>query len=268
MKKFYIFIFCLFFIADDSIADNSIIVQSTTSTYNSGFYNYILPIINEKINIKAHVVSVGTGAALKNGANCDGDVVIVHSKKRELEFIEKGYGIKRNDLMYNDFVIVGPKINFAQIKDKDNPIIALTKIYNSKSLFVSRGDESGTHSKEKHLWEISKLNPLKFSGKWYRQTGSGMGATLNTAVGMGAYTLTDRATWINFQNKSNLSIITERSKLLSNQYGIILVNPKKCPNVKVKNATTFINWILSAEGQNTIKNFKIKNQNLFYPNIN
>ena len=265
MKKIYVFIFCLFFIVNHSIADNSIIVQSTTSTYNSGFYDYILPIIKTEINIKAHVVSVGTGAALKNGANCDGDIIIVHSKKRELEFIKNGFGLKRYDLMYNDFVIVGPKNNSAQVTNKDNPIIALTKIYNSKSFFVSRGDDSGTHSKEKYLWKISKLNPLKFSGKWYRETGSGMGATLNAASGMGGYTLTDRATWINFQNKLNMTIVTEKNDLLLNQYGIILVNPQKCPNVKVKNATKFINWILSEKGQSFIKNFKIKNQNLFYP---
>jgi len=268
MIKFYILISCIFFFAKNTIADNSIIVQSTTSTYNSGFYDYILPIIKAETNITAHVVSVGTGAALKNAANCDADVLIAHAKKRELEFVKKGFGIKRHNLMYNDFIIIGPKENPARINKKDNPITAFTKIYNSKSLFSSRGDESGTHFKEKSLWETANLDPTKFSGEWYRETGSGMGATLNLAAGMGAYTLADRATWINFQNKSDLFIAAEKNKRLFNQYGITMVNPVKCHNVKVKNAKTFINWLLSKKGQDMIRKFKIRNQHLFFPNAN
>ena len=268
MIKFYILISCIFFFAKNTIADNSIIVQSTTSTYNSGFYDYILPIIKAETNITAHVVSVGTGAALKNAANCDADVLIAHAKKRELEFVKKGFGIKRHNLMYNDFIIIGPKENPARINKKDNPITAFTKIYNSKSLFSSRGDESGTHFKEKSLWETANLDPTKFSGEWYRETGSGMGATLNLAAGMGAYTLADRATWINFQNKSDLFIVAEKNKHLFNQYGITMVNPLKCLNVKVKNAKTFINWLLSKKGQDMIRKFKIRNQHLFFPNAN
>lgn len=145
---------------------------------------------------------------------------------------------------------------------------AFTKIYNTQSFFSSRGDESGTHSKENVIWNISNLNPKKFSGKWYRETGSGMGATLNLAAGMAAYTLTDRATWINFQNKLDLFIVTENNEILFNQYGITLVNPKRCPNVKVNNSIKFINWLLSKKGQNTIRNFKIKDEYLFYPNAN
>ena len=268
MIKFYIFIFCIFLFAKNTIANDSIIVQSTTSTYNSGFYDYILPIIKVETNITAHVVSVGTGAALKNAANCDADVIIVHAKKRELEFVKKGFGIKRYNLMYNDFIIIGPKENPATINKTDDPITAFTKIYNSQSLFASRGDESGTHFKEKSLWETANLDPTKFSGEWYREIGSGMGATLNLASGMGGYTLTDRATWINFQNKSDLYITVEENKRLFNQYGITMVNPLKCPNVKVKNAKIFINWLLSKKGQDTIKQFKIGDHHLFSPNAN
>jgi tungstate transport system substrate-binding protein len=170
--------------------------------------------------------------------------------------------------MYNDFIIVGPKKNPAKINRTDSPVKAFTKIYNTQSFFSSRGDESGTNSKEKAIWNISNLNPQKFSGKWYRETGSGMGATLNLAAGMAAYTLTDRATWINFQNKLDLFIVTENNEILFNQYGITLVNPKRCPNVKVNNSIKFINWLLSEKGQNTIRNFKIKDEYLFYPNAN
>ena len=268
MKEFYIFFIYLLFLTKTVIADNSILVQSTTSTYNSGFYDYILPIIKKEINITANVVSVGTGAALKNAANCDGDILIVHSKERELDFVRKGFGVKRHNLMYNDFIIVGPKKNPAKINRTDSPVKAFTKIYNTQSFFSSRGDESGTNSKEKAIWNISNLNPQKFSGKWYRETGSGMGATLNLAAGMAAYTLTDRATWINFQNKLDLVRSGESNEILFNQYGITLVNPKRCPNVKVNNSIKFINWLLSKKGQNTIRNFKIKDEYLFYPNAN
>ena len=246
----------------------SLIIQSTTSTYNSGFYNYILPIVKSKINVDAHVVSVGTGAALKNASNCDGDVVIVHAKERELNFVKKGFGINRKDLMYNDFIIIGPKENPAQINDKDSPLEAFKKIFKTSSIFVSRGDDSGTHFKEMSIWKKTKLNPLKFSGRWYREAGSGMGATLNLANGMGAYTITDRASWINFNNKGELKMFTEKSDILFNQYGIILVNPARCPNVKSNIANKFIKWLTSPEGQTKIKAFKVKGEQLFFPNAN
>ena len=246
----------------------SLIIQSTTSTYNSGFYNYILPIVKSKINVDAHVVSVGTGAALKNASNCDGDVVIVHAKERELNFVKKGFGINRKDLMYNDFIIIGPKENPAEINDKDNPLEAFKKIFKTSSIFVSRGDDSGTHFKEMSIWKKTKLNPLKFSGRWYRETGSGMGATLNLANGMGAYTITDRASWINFNNKDELKMFTEKSDILFNQYGITLVNPARCPNVKFNIANKFIKWLTSPEGQTKIKAFKVKGEQLFFPNAN
>jgi tungstate transport system substrate-binding protein len=268
MFKLNIFILCLLLFPKISLGDTSIIVQSTTSTYNSGFYNYILPIIKSEINVVAHVVSVGTGAALKNAANCDGDVIIVHAKKRELDFVKKGFGLKRHNLMYNDFIIVGPKRNPAKINIIDDPIKAYTKIYKTSSIFISRGDDSGTHFKEMNIWKQANLNPIKFSGDWYRETGSGMGTTLNLASGMGGYTLSDRASWINFNNKNDLRIIAEKNEVLFNQYGIIMVNPSKCPNVKFKNAKKFVNWLLSYKGQKAIKNFKLKDQQLFFPNAN
>ena len=268
MSRVNLFILLFLLFPRICLGDNSLIVQSTTSTYNSGFYEYILPIIKSETNVIAHVVSVGTGAALKNAANCDGDVVIVHAKKRELKFVKNGFGLKRYNLMYNDFVIVGPKENPAKINITDKPIKSFTKIYNTSSIFISRGDNSGTHFKEISIWETAKLNPIKFSGKWYRETGSGMGTTLNLASGMGAYTLSDRASWINFNNKNDLVIITEKNKTLLNQYGITMVNPSRCPNVKFKNADKFISWLLSKRGQKVIKNFKLEGKQLFFPNAN
>ena len=267
---FKLFILSLYFLIFPKMAfaNNSIIVQSTTSTYNSGFYEYILPLIKTDTNIVVHLVSVGTGAALKNAANCDGDVIIVHAKNRELEFVKNGFGVNRQDLMYNDFVIVGPKSNPAKVKITDEPIKVFTKIYNTSSIFISRGDDSGTHLKEMQIWKTSKLDPTKFSGDWYKETGSGMGTTLNLTNGMEAYTLTDRASWINFKNKNNLKIVAEKNQILFNQYGITMVNPLKCPNVKVKNAKIFMSWLLSETGKSSISNFKIKNQQLFFPNRN
>ncbi len=258
----------LFILPKFSFGKESLIIQSTTSTYNSGFYNYILPIVKSEINVDAHVVSVGTGAALKNASNCDGDVVIVHAKERELDFVKKGFGINRKDLMYNDFIIIGPKENPAQINDKDSPLEAFKKIFKTSSIFVSRGDNSGTHFKEMSIWKKTKLNPLTFSGRWYREAGSGMGATLNLANGMGAYTITDRASWINFNNKDELKMFTEKSDILFNQYGITLVNPSRCPSIKFNIANKFIKWITSSEGQTKIKAFKVKGEQLFFPNAN
>jgi tungstate transport system substrate-binding protein len=268
MLKLKFIIFCTLLFSKPSLGENSIVVQSTTSTYNSGFYNYILPIIKSEINVTAHVVSVGTGAALKNALNCDGDVIIVHAKKRELDFVEKGFGVKRFNLMYNDFIIVGPKNNSANIIISDDPIEAFEKIFNTSSIFISRGDDSGTHFKEMSIWEKAKLKPRQFSGSWYREVGSGMGATLNLASGMGGYTITDRASWVNFNNKNDLKIVAEKNKLLFNQYGIIMVNPLKCPNTNTNDAKKFINWLISSNGQEQIKNFKVKNQQLFFPNAN
>ena len=266
MFKSLCFLFLLFCLPKLSFGKDSIIIQSTTSTYNSGFYNYILPIVKSKINIEAHVVSVGTGAALKNASNCDGDVIIVHAKDRELDFVKKGFGINRQDLMYNDFIIIGPKENPAQINAKDGPLEAFKKIFKTSSIFISRGDDSGTHFKEMSIWRKTKLDPLKFSGHWYREVGSGMGVTLNLANAMGAYTITDRASWINFNNKNELKMFTEKSSILFNQYGITLVNPARCPNVRSGIAKKFIQWLTSFEGQNKIRAFKVKGKQMFFPN--
>ena len=243
----------------------SIIMQSTTSTQNSGLLDHILPLFEQDTGIKVHVVAVGTGQALKNGQNGDADVLLVHAKSAEEQFVKQGYGTKRHDVMYNDFVIIGPKNDPAEIEGMTNATKALKKIAKSKTLFISRGDDSGTHKKERNLWQQSGLLPNKKQG-WYRESGAGMGATLNIAVGMGAYVISDRATWIAFQNKHNLKILVEGDERLFNQYGVILVNPKRHKNINAKAGATFINWLLGPKGQQAIKNFKVNNQQLFIPN--
>lgn len=247
-------------------AEKSIIVQSTTSTQNSGLYDHILPIFEKKTGIKVHVVAVGTGQAIKNAIRGDGDVLLVHAKPAEEKFVADGYGVARYDVMYNDFIIVGPPSDPAKIAGMKDATAALKKIAEAKALFASRGDNSGTHKKEKALWKAAGIDPTKDSGKWYRETGSGMGATLNAAVGMGAYVLTDRGTWISYKNKGEYKIAVEGDDALFNQYGVIMVNPKKHPKVKVKEAQTFIDWILSPEGQDAIRSYKLNGEQLFYPN--
>jgi len=249
-----------------AIAAESIIVQSTTSTQNSGLFDYMLPKFTAKTGIEVRVVAVGTGQALKNARNGDGDVLLVHAKPAEEKFIADGYGVKRSDLMYNDFVIVGPRSDPAGIGGTKDVTAALTKLANAKAPFASRGDDSGTHKKEVSLWKQSGVDPNKASGDWYRETGSGMGATLNTAAGMGAYTMSDRATWLAFKNKADMEILVEGDKRLFNQYGVILVSPKKHPHVKVKQGQAFIDWLLSKEGQEAIASYKLNGKQLFFPN--
>lgn len=246
--------------------DDSIIVQSTTSTANSGLYDYLLPMFKNDTGIVANVVAVGTGQAIKNAKNCDGDVLLVHAKTSEEKFVSEGYGVERFDLMYNDFIIVGPPSDPAEIKGSNNILSALSKIAGSEALFASRGDDSGTHKKEQSLWASANIDPSQASGKWYRETGSGMGATLNVAVGMDAYTMTDRATWISFKNKGNFNIAVEGDKALFNQYGVILVSKNKCPNVKADPGQQFVNWLLSAGGQSKIGAYEVDGQKLFFPN--
>ena len=247
-------------------AGEFIVVQSTTSTQNSGLYEAILPVFTNKTGIEVRVVAVGTGQAIKNAANCDGDVLLVHSKPAEEDFVESGYGIRRFDVMYNDFVIVGPAEDPAGIAGTRDAGSALSTLAAKQALFASRGDESGTHKKERALWKAAGIDPTGESGTWYRETGSGMGATLNTAVGMGAYALTDRATWIAFSNKGDYRIAVEGDKTLSNQYGIIQVNPERCPNVKAGAGGTFIDWMLSEEGQAAIGAYRRGGEQLFFPN--
>lgn len=247
-------------------AGESIIVQSTTSTQNSGLFDYLLPIFTKKTGIEVNVVAVGTGQAIKNARNGDGDVLLVHAKPAEEKFVNDGAGVERFDLMYNDFVIVGPPSDPAGINGMREVLPALKKLANAGAPFASRGDDSGTHKKELRLWKATGIDPVKSSGSWYRETGSGMGATLNAAVGMGAYTMSDRATWIAFKNKGDFKIHVEGDDRLFNQYGVILVNPKKHPHVNVKAGQIFIDWLLSGEGQETIASYKVDSQQLFFPN--
>lgn len=246
--------------------DKSIILQSTTSTANSGLYKAILPIFEKKTGIKVRVVAVGTGQALRNGRAGDGDVLLVHAKAAEEKFVAEGYGVKRSDVMYNDFIIVGPPGDPAKIGGSGDAVKALAAIAAAKASFASRGDNSGTHKKELALWKSAGVDPTAASGKWYRETGSGMGATLNIAVGMGAYAMTDRGTWISFKNKRDYKILVEGDKGLFNQYGVILINPKRHANVNAKDGQAFIDWILSKPGQAAIANYKLGGQQLFFPN--
>ena len=249
-----------------SFSKEFITLQSTTSTQNSGLYDYILPIFSDKYNIDVRVVAVGTGQAIKNAQNCDGDVLIVHSQTSEENFVESGYGLYRQNLMYNDFIIIGPQNDPAEINSSQNAFEVFKKIYNSKSVFSSRGDESGTHKAEIKIWNEINLETNKFNGNWYRELGLGMGATLNVAVQMDAYALSDRATWLAFNNKRDHKVLFEGDKSLFNQYGIIPVNPKKCPTVKFNLSEKFIYWMLSKEGQNKIASFKVNGHQLFFPN--
>jgi len=246
--------------------DKSIIVQSTTSTQNSGLYDYLLPLFKDDTGITVNVVAVGTGQAIKNASNCDGDVLLVHAKPAEEKFVADGFGVERTDLMYNDFIVVGPPSDPAGVKGMSDAVAAFKQIAASEATFASRGDDSGTHKKEKALWKAADIDPSGASGTWYRETGSGMGATLNAGVGMGAYVMTDRATWISFQNKGDFEILVEGDESLFNQYGVILVNPDKCPSVKADLGQQFIDWLLSKKGQESIAAYQVDGQQLFFPN--
>lgn len=246
--------------------DNFIIVQSTTSTQNSGLFDHILPKFTDKTGIEVRVVAVGTGQALKNARNGDGDVVLVHSKPDEEKFVAKGWGVKRHDVMYNDFVIVGPVSDPAEIAGLREAAEAFKKIAEAKAPFASRGDDSGTNKEEMRLWKAAGIDAKKASGDWYLETGSGMGATLNTAVGKQAYTLTDRGTWLSFANKGDFDVLVEGDPKLFNQYGVILVNPEKHPNVKAKQGQAFVDWLTSKDGQAAIASYKVDGKQLFFPN--
>ena len=240
--------------------------QSTTSTQNSGLYDFILPRYEAETGIRVHVVAVGTGQAIKNAANGDGDVLLVHSKPAEEEFVEQGYGVERFDVMYNDFVIIGPADDPANVSTAESITEALRRISAVGQLFASRGDDSGTHKKEISLWQLAGIDPVPHSGQWYRETGSGMGATLNLAAGMNAYTLSDRATWIRFANKAGLALLLEGDENLVNQYGIIMVNPDRYPNINRNGAQSFIQWMLGEDGQEAIAAYRVNGKQLFFPN--
>ena len=245
---------------------NQILVQSTTSTANSGLYKYLLPSFETRTGIKVNVVAVGTGQAIRNARNCDADVLLVHAKAAEDAFVADGYGVRRFDLMYNDFVIIGPADDPANVSGQTSVNQALKNISSENALFASRGDNSGTHKKEQSLWDEIGINTHSAKPIWYRSTGSGMGATINTAIGLGAYTLTDRATWISFKNKNGYKIQFQGDPKLFNQYGVTLVNPEKCPSVSHQNAQQFIDWLLSTNTQDSIAAFAVNGEQLFYPN--
>ena len=242
--------------------DRFIVVASTTSTQNSGLFGYILPIFKKKTGIEVRVVAQGTGQALRTGRNGDADVVFVHARPAELKFVAAGWGVKRYPVMFNDFVIVGPKSDPAGLSGMKNAVKAFETIARKHAIFASRGDDSGTNKAEKRLWKAAGIVP---KGSWYRETGSGMGATLNTAAQMNAYTLTDRGTWIAFKNKADMKIEVQGDKRLFNQYGVILVNPKKYPHVKVKAGNAFIKWLISPAGQKIIASYRVHGQQLFFP---
>jgi tungstate transport system substrate-binding protein len=246
--------------------DKSIVVASTTSTQDSGLFGHILPLFKAKTGIDVKVVAQGTGQALDTGKRGDADVVFVHAKAQEEKFVAEGFGVKRYDVMYNDFVVIGPKSDPAKVKGGKDVLVAFKAIAEKGSPFVSRGDKSGTHSAELNLWKKTGLDPAGTKPAWYREIGQGMGAALNTAGSMGAYVLSDRGTWLSFKNKGDLEIVVEGDRQLFNQYGIILVNPAKHAHVKKELGQQLIDWIVSPEGQNAIKSYTINGQQLFFPN--
>jgi len=267
-NTFAVAIFAMFvFLASHSQAgERFITVASMTSTQNSGLFDKILPVFEKQTGIKVRVVAVGTGQALRIAQNGDADVLFVHHKPSEIAFVKAGFGVERFDVMYNDFVIIGPKTDPAKLNGIKQGTKAFARIAASGSIFISRGDDSGTHKRERALWRSAKIDPIKDSGKWYQEIGAGMGAALNTASAKNAYTLSDRGTWLSFKNKAGLAIVLESDKNLLNPYGVILVNPKKFAHVKAKDGQTFINWLISERGQKAIADYKIGGQQLFFPN--
>jgi len=249
-----------------SAQDKSIVVSSTTSTQDSGLFGHILPLFKAKTGIEVRVVSQGTGQALDTGRRGDADVVFVHAKSLEDKFVAEGHGVKRFPVMYNDFVLIGPKSDPAGIKGSKDITAALNKIKEKGASFISRGDKSGTHNAELNLWKAAGIDIEKDKGPWYKSIGQGMGAALNTASAGNAYVLADRGTWISFKNRGDLVIVVEGDKRLFNQYGVILVNPEKHPNVKKDYGQQFIDWLVSPEGQKAIADYKINGEQLFFPN--
>jgi tungstate transport system substrate-binding protein len=246
--------------------DKSIVVSSTTSTTDSGLFEHLLPLFKKKTGIDVKVVSQGTGQALDTGRRGDSDVVFVHAKAQEEKFVAEDYGVKRYPVMYNDFVLIGPKSDPAGIKGTKDIAAALKAIATKDAPFISRGDKSGTHTAERNLWKAASIDIDKEKGTWYKEIGQGMGAALNTASASNAYVLSDRATWINFKNRGELGIVVEGDQRLFNQYGVILVNPAKHKHVKKEAGQSFIDWLVSAEGQKAIADYKVNGQQLFFPN--
>nr|WP_085953116.1 MULTISPECIES: substrate-binding domain-containing protein [Chelativorans] len=257
----------LFMLAGVAAAqDQSIVVASTTSTQDSGLFDHILPLFEEKTGIEVKVIAQGTGQALDTGRRGDADVVFVHAREQEEKFIEEGFGVRRFDVMYNDFVLIGPKSDPAGIGGSGDIAAALVAIQSRQAPFISRGDKSGTHSAELKLWEAASVDIETAKGQWYKEIGQGMGAALNTASAMNAYVLSDRGTWLSFKNRGDLDIMVEGDRRLFNQYGVMLVNPEKHPSVQAEAGQRFIEWLISPEGQQAIGEYKIGGQQLFFPN--
>jgi tungstate transport system substrate-binding protein len=246
--------------------DKYITVASTTSTEQSGLFKHLLPAFEKDTGIQVRVVAVGTGQALDMGRRGDADVVFVHARAAEEKFLAEGQGVKRYPVMYNDFVLIGPKSDPAHVAGGRDIVAALQAIDKARAPFVSRGDRSGTHMAELALWKAASIDIGKDKGPWYRDTGQGMGPALNSAASMDAYILADRGTWLSFRNRADLAIVVEGDKRLFNQYGVMLVNPRKHPNVKAELGQTFIDWLVSPRGQATIGSYKIDGRQLFFPN--
>ncbi len=250
----------------DAEEDTFITLSSTTSTDNSGLLEYLVPKFKNKTGIDVRVIAVGTGRALLLGERGDADIILVHHKPSEEKFIQQGFGIERRDVMYNDYVIIGPKNDPAKIKDLKKAADAFKQISNSNVPFVSRGDDSGTHKKELELWQLTGVDIDSHNGEWYREAGAGMGTTLNIANGMNAYTMSDRGTWLSFKNRDELTLLFENDPPLFNQYGIILVNPERHQHIKFNQAKQFSDWLTSHEGQQAIADFTLEGRQLFFPN--
>lgn len=266
MRRLLVALFCLALpLSAGQAADRFITLASTTSTDNSGLLRHLLPKFTAHSGIDVRVVAVGTGAALRHGMRGDADVVLVHAPEQENRFVAAGHGISRRPVMRNDFVFVGPRADPAAISGLRRATEVLRRVFGAKAIFASRGDRSGTHAKERGLWQAAKLDPESFSGGWYQETGSGMGATLNFASARGAYTLADRATWLAFRNKGDLVLLSDGDPLLANPYGVIVVNPARHPDVKAADATVFADWITGAEGQREIAAFRINGEQVFFP---
>ena len=260
----FVIAFALAQISLASAQDKSIVVASTTSTQDSGLYGFILPLFKQKTGIDVKVVALGTGQALDMARLGGADVVLVHAREAEEKFIAEGHGVKRYSVMYNDFIIIGPKDDPASIKGARNVAFALQAIKAKGAPFISRGDRSGTHIAELNLWKAAGIDIKKEAGPWYKSTGQGMGATLNAAAS-GAYVMSDRGTWLSFKNKADLVIAVEGDKLLFNQYGVILVNPAKHPRVKKELGQQFIDWLILDEGQKAIADYKVEGEQVFWP---
>ena len=267
-RRLFIAVLTLLMPALAAAQDNTIVVASTTSTEDSGLFRHILPLFKAKTGIDVKVVAQGTGQALDTARRGDADVVFVHAKSAEEAFLAQGFGVKRYPVMYNDFVLIGPKKDPAGVAGTKDIVAALKALHDKQIGFVSRGDRSGTHLAELNLWKLAGIDIEKEKGRWYKSIGQGMGAALNTASASNAYVLSDRGTWLAFKNRGDLAISVQGDKKLFNQYGVMLVNPEKHPGVKKELGQAFIDWLVSPEGQEAIADYKIGGEQLFYPNAN